>query len=166
MAEVYRAYHPPLDRYVAIKVLHSFLSDEKQFKARFEREAQNIAKLKHPNIVQVYDFDYEPESDSYYMVMELIDGPTLKDYLQDETADTGKLTLSQTIKTVRQSAEALAYAHQRGVPSQLFIFNREVHAITEQQSWLDYVDRNVRWFNHWLLSKGSIRTDLPEGNVN
>lgn len=115
MAEVYRAYHPPLDRYVAIKVLHSFLSDEKQFKARFEREAQNIAKLKHPNIVQVYDFDYEPESDSYYMVMELIDGPTLKDYLQDETADTGKLTLSQTIRTVRQAAEALAYAHQRGV---------------------------------------------------
>ncbi len=115
MAEVYRAYHPPLDRYVAIKVLHSFLSDEKQFKARFEREAQNIAKLKHPNIVQVYDFDYEPESDSYYMVMELIEGPTLKDFLQDETADTGKLTLSQTIRTIRQAAEALAYAHQRGV---------------------------------------------------
>jgi serine/threonine protein kinase len=115
MAEVYRAYHPPLDRYVAIKVLHSFLSDETQFKARFEREAQNIAKLKHPNIVQVYDFDFEPETDSYYMVMELIDGPTLKDYLQEETADTGKLTLSQTIRIVRQAAEALHYAHQRGM---------------------------------------------------
>jgi serine/threonine protein kinase len=115
MAEVYHAFDPTLARNVAIKVLHGFLSDESQFKTRFEREAQNIAKLKHPNIVQVYDFAFEPETDSYYMVMELIDGPTLKDYLQDETEDTGKLTLLQTIRIIRQAAEALSYAHQRGM---------------------------------------------------
>ncbi|HEX2621438.1 MAG TPA: protein kinase [Phototrophicaceae bacterium] len=115
MAEVYRAYHPNLDRYVAIKVLHSFLSDESEFKARFEKEAQNIARLRHPNIVQVYDFDYDADSDSYYMVMELIEGPTLKDYLFELPDGSGRLPLLEVVRIIRQAAEALSYAHQRGM---------------------------------------------------
>jgi len=83
MAEVYRGYHPALDRYVAIKLLHPFLSDDPEFKDRFENEARNVAKLKHPNIVQVYDFEYDATNDNYYMVMELINGPTLKDKLNE-----------------------------------------------------------------------------------
>ena len=72
MAEVYKAYHPGLDRYVAIKVLHSFLADEKDFLTRFQREAKIVATFRHPNIVQVYDFDHDEETNSYYMVMELV----------------------------------------------------------------------------------------------
>ena len=71
MAEVYKAYHESLDRFVAIKILHSFLGDDAEFKERFEREARSIARLRHPNIVQVYDFDIEPTLNVYYMVMEI-----------------------------------------------------------------------------------------------
>src|SRR5512139_3979478 len=76
MAEVYKAYQPGLDRYVAIKVMHSFLSEDKDFLARFQREAKLVASMRHPNIVQVHDFD--AEGGMYYMVMEYIDGETLK----------------------------------------------------------------------------------------
>ncbi|MFB0538238.1 MAG: protein kinase, partial [Anaerolineae bacterium] len=81
MADVYKAYQPGLDRYVAMKVLHSFLAREEDFIGRFEREATAVAKLRHPNIVQVIDFDHE--GDLYYMVMEFIDGPTLKAELRE-----------------------------------------------------------------------------------
>ena len=81
MARVYRAYHPHLDRYVAIKVLRAELGDDETFLARFRREAQAVAALRHPNIVQVFDFDVQ--EDCYYMVMELLEGDTLKARLRD-----------------------------------------------------------------------------------
>ncbi len=115
MAEVYRAYQGTLDRYVAIKVLHAFLADDPEFKSRFEREAQNIAKLKHPNIVQVYDFDFDPEAESYYMVMELIDGSTLKDRLSSIMSRGELLPIPEVIRIMRESASALAYAHSRNM---------------------------------------------------
>ncbi len=115
MAEVYRAYQGTLDRYVAIKVLHAFLADDPEFKSRFEREAQNIAKLKHPNIVQVYDFDYDEEAESYYMVMELIDGSTLKDRLSSIMARGELLPIPEVIRIMRESASALSYAHSRSM---------------------------------------------------
>ncbi len=115
MAEVYRAYQSTLDRYVAIKVLHAFLADDPEFKSRFEREAQNIAKLKHPNIVQVYDFDFDAEAESYYMVMELIDGSTLKDRLSSIMARGELLPIPEVIRIMRESASALAYAHSRNM---------------------------------------------------
>lgn len=115
MAEVYRGYHAALDRYVAIKLLHPFLADDPEFKDRFENEARNVAKLKHPNIVQVYDFEYDVEGDSYYMVMEMINGPTLKDKLFELSLSGEQLPVSEAIRITRTSAEALAYAHQRGM---------------------------------------------------
>ncbi|MEZ4666664.1 MAG: protein kinase [Anaerolineae bacterium] len=115
MAEVYRAYQSSLDRYVAIKVLHAFLADDPEFKSRFEREAQNIAKLKHPNIVQVYDFDYDTEGESYYMVMELVDGTTLKDRVGSIVARGELLPISEVIRIIREAAGALAYAHSRNM---------------------------------------------------
>ncbi len=115
MAEVYRGYHVSLDRYVAIKLLHPFLADDPEFKDRFENEARNVAKLKHPNIVQVYDFDFDPEGESYYMVMELINGPTLKDKLFELASSGERFSIAESIRVVRAAAEALAYAHLRNM---------------------------------------------------
>ncbi|MBI5958893.1 MAG: serine/threonine protein kinase [Chloroflexi bacterium] len=115
MAEVYRGYHASLDRYVAIKMLHPFLADDPEFKDRFENEARNVARLKHPNIVQVYDFDYDGEGESYYMVMELINGPTLKDRLFDLGSTGARFPTAESIRIIKSAAEALAYAHQRGM---------------------------------------------------
>lgn len=115
MAEVYRAYHERLDRYVAIKVLHPFLADDPEFKSRFEQEAQNIAKLRHTNIVQVYDFEHDDEHDNYYMVMELIEGETLKDRVVELEQRGETLPYLEALRIIREAAEALAYAHSRGM---------------------------------------------------
>ncbi|MBK8026306.1 MAG: protein kinase [Chloroflexi bacterium] len=115
MAEVYRAYHPSLDRFVAIKVLHPFLADDPEFKSRFEKEARNIARLKHPNIVGVYDFENDAVSESYYMVMELIEGMTLKDMLYQLSERGEHLPLREAIRIGREAASALAYAHNQGM---------------------------------------------------
>jgi len=115
MAEVYRAYHPSLDRYVAIKILHKFLAEDTEFKTRFEREAQNIARLKHPNIVHVYDFDYDPLDESYYMVMELVNGETLKDRLYELEQKGERMALTEVLRITREAANALYYAHRAGM---------------------------------------------------
>ncbi len=115
MAEVYRGYHANLDRYVAIKVLHAFLADDPEFKSRFLREAQNVARLKHPNIVQVYDFDFDTEGESYYMVMELIEGSTLKERLTQESENGKELPFLESLRIIREAASALAYAHKSGM---------------------------------------------------
>ena len=76
MATVFRAYHAALDRYVAIKVLHPAFTQDPNFLARFQREAEVVARLEHPSIVPVYDF---AEQDGRpYLVMKFIQGETLK----------------------------------------------------------------------------------------
>lgn len=111
MAEVYKAYHQPLDRFVALKVMHSFLGDDPEFKDRFEREARNVAKLRHQNIVQVYDFD--SQRDLYYMVMEYIDGPTLRNLILDLESRGERLPSEEVIRISRGLGGALSYAHAR-----------------------------------------------------
>lgn len=109
MAEVYRATHPELSHPVAIKVLLPDLVRETDSGARFEREAQTAAALKHPNIVRVLD---SGKADStYYMVMEYIAGPDLGSYLDAH----GPLPLHQVLPLIRDVASALDYAHQRGL---------------------------------------------------
>jgi hypothetical protein len=115
MAEVYKAYHPGLDRYVAVKVLHSFLAKEEDFLVRFQREARIVATFRHPNIVQVHDCDYDSEHNVYYMVMELIDGPNLKTRLQELSPEGEMLPLEEAIHIVVSVAGALEYAHQHGM---------------------------------------------------
>ena len=113
MAEVYKAYQPSLDRNVAIKVMHAFLADEKEFLSRFEREAKVVATLRHPNIVQVYDFDVE--NGMYYMVMEFIEGETLKRRLQDLEEKSEWVPLEDSVRIVLAVGSALKYAHEHGM---------------------------------------------------
>ncbi len=115
MAEVYKAYHAALDRHVAIKVLHPFLSEDPAFKERFESEARNVARLRHPNIVQVYDFEHDTTRDLYYMVMEYIDGPTLSARLMALEFQGLRFPIAEAIDITRHLADALAYAHARGM---------------------------------------------------
>ncbi len=113
MAEVYKAYQPNLDRYVAVKMMHAFLSDEKEFLARFEREAKVVATLRHPNIVQVYDFDVE--GGVYYMVMEYINGETLKSRMQNLESSGAWISLDDATRVILAVGSALKYAHERGM---------------------------------------------------
>lgn len=110
MSEVYKGQHAQLDRMVAVKVLHPFLADEEGFVTRFKREARIVATLRHPNIMQVYDFDFNDPLDIYYMVMEYIDGPTLKTRLAE-----GPLPIEEAVRIGIAIADALDYAHQRGM---------------------------------------------------
>lgn len=113
MAEVYMAYQETLDRYVAIKVMHSFLADEKGFLGRFQREARAMAALNHPNIVGVYDFDVF--EGMYYIVMEFVSGGTLKERIEDLASKGESLPLDAATRAVLEVADALAYAHGRGM---------------------------------------------------
>src|SRR5437868_15496076 len=79
MATVYRAYHPALDRHVAIKVLPDFFADDPLYRERFQQEARSVARLKHPNILEIFDFGYE--DGLAYLVLELVEAGTLADRL-------------------------------------------------------------------------------------
>jgi serine/threonine protein kinase len=113
MAEVYRAYQKNLDRNVAIKIMHAFLADEEGFLARFQREAKAMAALNHAHIVSVYDFDVQ--DGIYYIVMEFVGGGTLKQRLEALARQGNRLPLSETVRLVLEIADALAYAHSRGM---------------------------------------------------
>jgi hypothetical protein len=113
MAEVYKAYQPGLDRYVGIKVLHSHLVDDEDFIGRFEREALAIGKLRHPGIVQALDFDRE--GDLYFMTMEYIDGPTLKDEIKARRAAKKPFTFEEISRIFTSLCSAIDYAHARGM---------------------------------------------------
>src|ERR1051326_4241244 len=80
MATVFKAYQPTLDRYVAIKVLPAYHARDPIFVKRFEQEARSVAKLAHPNIVQIHDFSID--GDITYIVMEYVDGGTQRERLK------------------------------------------------------------------------------------
>src|ERR1700726_1890197 len=86
MAEVWKALDTQLQRYVAIKLLHTNLQTDANFVSRFQREAQVIASLHHPNIVQIHDFQIaqpaESEDPIAYMVMDYVEGQTLAEYIR------------------------------------------------------------------------------------
>jgi serine/threonine-protein kinase len=111
MAQVYAARHPRLNRKVAIKLLYRHLSSDPQFRIRFEREAQAIAALRHPHIVQVYDFDFDESLRQFFMVIEYIEGKTLSEIIKE--AD-GLLPLAQSLRIMEELADALNYAHREG----------------------------------------------------
>ncbi len=108
MATVFRCHDPNLDRHVAVKVLPSFDADDPTFLKRFEQEAQTVARLSHPNILQIFDFGEDKGFN--YIVTELIAGGDLQDKLKGES-----LTAKQVIGYMGPLAEALDYAHREGV---------------------------------------------------
>jgi len=112
MATVYRAYHPALDRYVAIKALPDFFADDPLYRERFQQEARSVARLKHPNILEIYDFGYE--DGLAYLVLELVEGGTLADRLGRP------IELRDAVVILEQLAGALDYAHREG------IFHRDI----------------------------------------
>lgn len=109
MAVVYKGYQPSLDRYVAIKVMSRSLAGEESFVERFQREAAGVAQLRHQHIVQMVDFGLQ--KDISYMVMEFIEGETLKQRLARLHEQRQRLLLADSVKIVRDIAAALDYAH-------------------------------------------------------
>ncbi len=109
MGFVYKAKQRHLDRDVALKILHSELQQEPAFAKRFEREAQALAKLNHPNIVSVFDSGYT-EAGNYYFVMEYVGGVNLRDILKG-----GHLDPKKALAIVPQVCDALQYAHEQGI---------------------------------------------------
>ncbi len=105
MANVYLGYDTILDRNVAIKVLRGDLSNDEKFVRRFQREALSASSLAHPNIVEVYDVG--EDNGLYYIVMEYIEGKTLKQLLKKR----GTLTLSEAIDIMLQLTDGMAHAH-------------------------------------------------------
>ncbi|MFL5627979.1 MAG: serine/threonine protein kinase [Ktedonobacteraceae bacterium] len=118
MAEVWKAYDPQLKRYVAIKFLHAKLGSDPDFMTRFVREGQAIASLRHPNIVQVYDFHMSaPGADGplAYMIMDYIVGQTLADYIHSTSARRNFLSASELVRLFTSISLAVDYAHRHGI---------------------------------------------------
>ncbi len=108
MGEVYRARDTKLGREVALKVLPEAFANDAERMARFEREAQTLASVSHPNLAAIYGV--EETTSTRALVMELVDGPTLS----DRTAQ-GPMPLDEAFPVARQIAEALEYAHEKGI---------------------------------------------------
>jgi serine/threonine protein kinase len=113
VAEIYVGTHTTLDHKVAVKILRNLSEDNSDALLRFQREARVIAKLRHPNIVQVHDFD-TIENDPY-LVMEYVNGPSLSKYLNILHEKNERLELPQMIRLMNAVAGALQYAHNNNV---------------------------------------------------
>ena len=109
MAWVFKAHDHLLNRDVAIKLLRDDMAADSEFCAHFKNEAQAVAKLSHANIVSIYDVSRDPKLD--YIVMELIEGVTLKQYMKSKDC----LSCRESAHIAAQIAKALAHAHERGI---------------------------------------------------
>ena len=109
MANVYKARCHRLNRLVAIKILKSDLADNADFRRRFHDESQAVAQLSHANIVSVYDVSTNPDRE--YIVMELIDGITLKQYMERR----GRMDWGESLHFITQIMRGLSHAHSRGI---------------------------------------------------
>ena len=110
MAVVYKARCHRLNRLVAIKILKEELAQDAEFRRRFHDESQAVAMLSHPNIMAVYDVSKSGDVD--YIVMELLEGITLKQYMQKKG---GKLSWKESLHFIIQIMKALSHAHSRGI---------------------------------------------------
>ena len=109
MAVVYKARCHLMNRFVAIKILRDDMAADEEFRTHFKKEAQAVAMLSHPNIVSFYDVSRTPDVD--YIVMELIEGITLKQYMKSQ----GVLKIKESVHFATQIAKALSHAHSKGI---------------------------------------------------
>lgn len=129
MAEVYKAYQASMDRFVAVKVMLGHLATDDNFIERFKREAQAVGRLRHPHIIQIFDFGIQ--DDIYYMAMEHVTGGNLREYIIDNK----KLPLSDSLKIAHDLADALIYAHNAGMihrdlkPANVMFIDKATHNV-------------------------------------
>ncbi|MEM9952145.1 MAG: protein kinase, partial [Chloroflexota bacterium] len=129
MAEVYKAYQPGMDRFVAIKIMLGHLADDDTFIERFKREARAVGKLRHPHIINIFDFGIQ--DDVYYMVMEYLTDGNLKEYIDSQQ----QLSVQASLKIARDLADALAYAHNAGMihrdlkPANIMFIDKSKHEV-------------------------------------
>ena len=154
MAVVYKAYCHRLHRFVAIKILKRDLAADAEFRRRFHEEAQAVAMLSHPNIVSVYDVSKGDDLD--YIVMELIDGITLKQYMQKKQ---GRLNWRESLYFITQIVRALGHAHSRGI----------IHRDIKPQNIMVLRDGSVKVADfgiaRFLQSETQTMTDKAIGSV-
>ncbi|MGB5523056.1 MAG: serine/threonine-protein kinase [Polyangiales bacterium] len=129
MATVYRARDSSLDRFVALKVLHPHLQRTSEARARFTREAKSVAKLRHPHILEIYDYSGEA-SDETYIAAELLTGPTLKDFVLKQRELPAEIAACIAL----QLADALGAAHAKGI----------IHRDVKPENALIHEDRCVK----------------------
>src|SRR6266566_4415915 len=119
MAEVWKALDTQLQRFVAIKLLHANLQVDPNFITRFQREAQLIASLHHPNIVKIHDFQVTPVAETgdpiAYMVMDYVEGQTLADYIRNTSASRHFPSAIDIVHLFASISQAIDYAHQKGM---------------------------------------------------
>ncbi|HVF26363.1 MAG TPA: protein kinase [Anaerolineales bacterium] len=142
MAVVYLGMHTTLQRKVVVKILRNDFEEDSAALERFEREAQVVARLRHQNIVQVFDFD--TVDDQPYIVMEYINGPSLSTYLNTLHRKIGRLELPQVSQILTRVASSLQYAHDSGVihrdvkPANILLTSRSSQIIPGEPLPLDF----------------------------
>ncbi len=113
MSAVYKATDPNLRRAVAVKIIHSHLSNDQEFVRRFEEEAAAVAQLRHPNIIQVHDFSHEGAA--YFIVFEYIPGESLQERLKRLNTGGGQMDYQEATNVAADVADALEFAHEQGL---------------------------------------------------
>lgn len=154
MATVYTGFDTRLDRVVAIKVMHATLADDDDFVARFHREAKAAARLSHPNVVAIYD--QGEDAGRVFLVMEYVDGGTLRERLRTE----GRLSPAAALAVMEPVLQALAAAHDAGI----------VHRDIKPENILVAADGRVKVADFGLAraieASGHTTTGLLIGSVN
>jgi len=112
MGDVYKVWDSPRSCYLAAKVVRRGLAEIEELARRFEREAEALTRLQHPNIVRLYGLERDEEEDLAFIVMDYVDGPTLADKLK---LARGPLPLSEVVSIAEGVAAALTYAHKQGI---------------------------------------------------
>jgi serine/threonine-protein kinase len=113
MSAVYKAVDPNLRRAVAVKIIHPHLSGDQEFVRRFEEEAAAVAQLRHPNIIQVFDFNHD--GNAYFIVFEFIPGESLQSYLKRLNEMNRPMPYQEAVDTAAKVGNALHFAHEQGL---------------------------------------------------
>lgn len=150
MATVYRARDSSLDRFVALKVLHPHLQRTTEARARFAREAKSVAKLRHPHILEIYDYSGE-SSDETYIAAELLTGPTLKDFVLQHKEMPPEIAVCLSL----QLADALGEAHAKGI----------IHRDVKPENVLIHEDRCVKLTDFGIAHMVDTHTFTATGQI-